>query len=87
MKKYAKKQKIDFHNNFKDFEVIYYVGIGLTYQTVAELTGFTIGQIEKRLKTAGVRGRDYRHGKSQIAHWIMRNTRSMAEKHIMRLLP
>lgn len=86
MKTKRPAKKIDFHANLKDFECVYYAGIGLDWKTIMELTGYTKGQVNKRLKKAGIGVRSYRHAATPVATYVIKNTRGVVEKHIMRLL-
>ena len=49
-------------------------------------TGFNRGQIDYRLRLAGVRVRSYRNGRTPIARFVMLHSRNVAEKHIMKQL-
>ena len=82
----AKKQVIDFYKNEKDFAVIYYAGIGLSSSCIQELTGFTTKQVERRLEKAGIGLRNYRTGNTPVARFIIKTSRPVVEKYIMKQL-
>jgi len=82
----AKYQHIDFFKNEKDFATIYYAGIGLSSSCIQELTGFTRNQISRRLKIAGIGLRSYRSGNTPVARFIIKTSRPVVEKYMMKQL-
>ena len=86
MKKRAKRHLVDFTNNQNDFAVAYYAGIGLSYDAIEELTGFSRAQIDYRLRLAGVSSRHYRSGGSAISRYIRNTTRPTGEKMLVKQL-
>lgn len=82
----AKQRPIDFYKNEKDFLVLYCAGLGLSCKCISEMTGFTRGQIDRRLQKAGIRIGSYRTGNTPVAQFVLKHTRSPVEKYIMKQL-